>query len=568
MSLRAKFYAFFDIVLLAAGTVTWFVSPPENWHSSTVILCGLFMIAVALNTFALIRAGIESRKLASEAHGFVVDRIVNLRRPLQGLVGIQDLFSQDKSPVEPKEYLEIADFCARYLIRQLDRMQFFSELAQGSIGSRPRRSNLREIVRNAIEVAREQTNNRDVTISEDWEFSVPVEVSVDDRLLTKALTELLDNAAQYGGGYPVVLRISHQPGQLTFSVADHGPGLSREQDAALAKVSGDTSKSWNEVRSGLGLFIIRQISNALGATINIKSQKGAGTGVTLTLPLTTAEQPVVSFEPRRVSKLHRRPLHALIADDDEITSKVMGTILQALDITTVVAKDGKEAVVAAQKHSFDVIFMDIEMPVMDGWQASSIILNDLSLHKRPHIVALTSYCRQEDQDKARSLGLLDLVAKPAHLEQIKNILEKVYEARESTDKVDDGARENVTWMARKDSDSGPLVNVAELENRFGGNKAMCQSVLANAAQIISAETDRMADALSRRDAVTLSSAIHKMQGEFAVILCSRGVNLCQKFTASAKIQDWDMLERDFKSFADLVEQLHSELDSSSAAIAA
>src|SRR6185312_11281571 len=135
-------------------------------------------------------------------------------------------------PVEPKEYLEIADYCARYLIRQLDRMQFFSELAQGTIGARPRQSNLREIVRNAIEVAREQTNNRDVTISEDWDFSVPHDIPVDDRLLTKALTELIDNAAQYGGGYPIVLRVSQKAGQLMFSIADHGPGLSREQDLA------------------------------------------------------------------------------------------------------------------------------------------------------------------------------------------------------------------------------------------------------------------------------------------------------------------------------------------------
>ncbi len=526
------------------------------------------MVSAGINTFALIRFGIDSLQLACKAHGFVVDRIVNLRRPLQGLVGIQDLFSSDKSPVEPKEYLEIADFCARHLIRQLDRMQFFSELAQGLIGSRPRRSNLREIVRNAIDVAREQANNRDVTITEEWEFSVPDEVSVDDRLLTKALTELLDNAAQYGGGYPVVLRISHQPGQLTFSVSDHGPGLSREQDAALAEVSGDRSTAWDKVRSGLGLFIIRQISNALNASIDIKSQKGAGAAVTLKFPLKTTDQHIVSYEPRRVSKSHRRPLHALIADDDEITSKVTRAILQSLDITTTVAKDGKEAVAAAQKHSFDIIFMDIEMPVLDGWQASSIILNDLSLHKRPHVVAFTSNCRQEDRDKARSLGLFDLVAKPAHLEEIREIVQKVQETRESTDKIGDSISENLKCIVSKDSDPNSLVNIAELKNRFGGNQAMCQSVLANAAQIISVEIDRMADALSCRDEAKLSSAVHKMQGEFAVILCSCGVSLCQKFAASAHIQDWDMLERDFIALAEMVEQLHSELDTSSTALAA
>ncbi len=588
MRTRAKVYALINIALAAAAIAIAAFGIRLHAQYATISIIALMGVAFLFNIYGWIVTDRDISKASNATHRIVIDHIMNLRRPLQGLVGIQDLFAQDSSPDEAKEYFEIADFCARHLIHQLDRLQFFSELAQDTLQARPQRTNVKSIVQGAIATALEQGNNRDVAISEHWEGSGHSEIMADGRLVTKALAEIIDNAARFGGGYRVVLHISFNSSdknQIVFTVSDYGPGLSSEQMSNLMKLGRMPKKiSWRNERQGLGFFLIQQLSRVLGAQFNVESKTGSGARFTLTVPFAPIQNQELEleehFENSSRIKTHRRPLSALVVDDDAITAKVVATILTALDISATNVSNGNDAITLAQKNCYDVIFMDIEMPGMDGWQTSKIILNELALHNKPQIVALTSYCRQQDYDKARALGLFDLIAKPAHLEDLKRILERIYEARElhgTTAETNPETIEKIKSepveadfgrLKRQATTSTPLLNLIDLSNQFGGNFVMCRNVLVNAAAVFSVEADHIAAAISNGNLKELALAIHKMQGEFAIIMCSDGVNLCQNLTSAIHRGDWNAIHLKFNELAELVEQLLSEIDSSISSVAA
>lgn len=576
MSVRTKVYTFLNFIVLAGAISACLFNPPSHDFSSTNLVLWVACSALLLNILGWVLNDRAISDMRTAAHRFIVDRIVDLRRPLQGLIGIQDLYSKNKSAAESNEYFDIADFCARFLIRQLDRIQFFSEVEQGHFSARPRTANIKEVVQNAISAAIEQANNNDVTITEHWDSSLPDAAIIDDRLLMKALTEIIENAVHYGGGYRVVLSISRQRGdenQIEFSIADHGPGLSTEQAAALIKQQrySQPRLGWDQAHKGLGFYLVKQISKLMGATFTVDSQKGRGVRASLVVPVAPVRDERPTWQATLKSSftsVHRRPLVALVVDDDPITSKVVSTILSALNVKVTSVDNGDDAIAAAQRNCFDLIFMDIEMPGMDGWQASDIILNELALHNRPHIVALTSYCRQEDINKARDLGLFELIAKPAHLDELERVLERIYEARETQLNSRPKQASPSASIKAATEQRVQLLNAIELSERFGGNLSMCQSVLANAATVFSVEMDRVASAISTADLQTVATAIHKMQGELAVILCRDGVELCKQISSAVCASNWEAINQNFDHLADLVEQLLTEIEAETAMLAA
>ena len=121
---------------------------------------------------------------------------------------------------------------------------------------------------------------------------------------------------------------------------------------------------------------------------------------------------------------HTRPLHILVVEDHEINQKLMMRILDKMGYQADLAKNGAEAVIAIEQTSYDLIFMDIQMPVMNGYEATQTILTTLPPEKRPIIVALTANVQTEVREKCFQLGMSDFISKPIRLEEIKRVIEQ------------------------------------------------------------------------------------------------------------------------------------------------
>jgi signal transduction histidine kinase/DNA-binding response OmpR family regulator len=552
-----------------------------NYSPVLMATVGFVLAAVCAASFwAQIRAysraqrkitvlGRHSKKLVDEAHAFVISRIVELRRPLQGLVGIQDLFSSDRSAKSAREYFEIADFCSRYLIRQMERIQVFSELERRTLRFEKAEASLRSIVGSAIAISQSQIDSKKIKVVEDWSPEIPEKMLAHGSAIKHILVELLDNSMQYGGGRNVNLRISpgaRNSNQFCIHISDAGPGLSEAQLASLQMPLSTLERAvpWSKSRNGLGHILVKKIAEKIGATISVDSRKGGGTSFSLVFSGEEVAVPTTIKERKSV----RGPLKILIVDDEIVTRQVVSAMVTTLGFKPETAINGHDAIARAQRDHYDLIFMDVEMPMLDGISAAKIILNELHLTELPHIAILTSHCTQEDRDKIESVGVTQFLSKPASREDIKRAIDMAYEKidenialaleAEEIVKSDDERVDDLGEAAAVEP--GYLINFNKLYTSLGENISMCRQVLFNASETFTTESEILAEALSRGQFVKAKSILHKLHGEAGVIMCEPLVSVLIRMQDVLKTENMKKIKAEHVLLSEVISNVLSEIE--------
>ncbi len=510
---------------------------------------------------------LRTQKVAERAHDFIIGRVTELRRPLQGLVGIQELFSSDTSAQSANDFFEIADFCSRYLIRQLERIQFFSELEKQTIRIEKSDFSLRTMVSEALKIASEQANSKEITIIEDWSADVPDQVRAHQPALRQILIELLDNSIRFGGGRRVHLKISPDPenkDSFFMHVSDSGPGLSDRQLELLKSPisSGDRLIPWSEIRKGLGHALIKKLADRIGARLFVDSRRGVGTSISMSFK---AEPAVAAVEkkggPRTL--VHRRPLRILVVDDEIVTRQVVCGLLQTLGYHAETAINGHDAVMRAQRDHYDLIMLDIEMPVLDGMQAADIILNGLHLSQKPHIAMLTSHCTQDVRDSIAALGVTQFMSKPAGRDEIATAIDQAYEKIEEHLKLTQEASEFVkldSGSKEAPREATSLINFNKLYSNFGENISSCRQVLYNASDILTSDLEALSEMITKKNHIKTLSVLHKIRGEVGAIMCESAVLAIDRMAECVKEGDSKVIQKEFDQLAELIEMVLVEIE--------
>ena len=174
----------------------------------------------------------RNKRVTSAAYDFLIQQSIALRRPLQGLVGIQDLFSKETSIKEVQDFFDIADFCSKFIVRQLNRIQFFSELENGKMRFEKSEFHLQTLVEDAVAIAIEQSNVPGSNIHIEISPKLPKIALGYTVAMKNALTELVNNALVHAHESKLTIKASIHPDNengIIFSVSDNGVGLSLQQ---------------------------------------------------------------------------------------------------------------------------------------------------------------------------------------------------------------------------------------------------------------------------------------------------------------------------------------------------
>jgi len=382
----------------------------------------------------------EAAEAANRAKSeFLANMSHELRTPMNGVLGMLQLLMLEELKPTQHSYANNAFEAANRLLSLLNDILDFSRIEAGVLVFRQEPFNPEDILAAARGVFEHICSRKGLSLDIRPEAGLPAALIGDEARIRQIVFNLVGNAVKFTRQGSVVLEAWHRAGQgaapsrLFISVSDSGVGI---PEAKLGGIfdrfsQADASYTRQFEGAGLGLAIVRRIVEALGGTLCIESEAGEGTTVVLSLPAQVDKAVRVELaEPGMAEEPQSMPLRILLAEDELIGQLGARIMLERMGHSVLAVNDGKAAVEAALEGDFDCVLMDIQMPEMDGLEATRILRNtSLPGKGRIPIIAMTAYALSGDREKFLAAGMDEYIAKPFQQEDLRALLQAVARKR-------------------------------------------------------------------------------------------------------------------------------------------
>lgn len=354
-----------------------------------------------------------------------------LRTPMNAIIGFSDLLRQHvKQRPRALELAELVQQSSDHLMTVINDVLDFSQLQRGQLKVQHEPFKLMTTVHAAFNLFQQRVNSMQIRYSLDASGTLPQWVVSDRHRLMQVLVNLLGNAIKFTHQGAVTLRVERNDEQLVFSVTDTGIGI----DAArLEKIFENFEQATNETASayggnGLGLAISRNLVTLLGGTIGVGSRPGSGSRFWFSLPLVIAGPPALPhLNDSGSTQLQTFAVRFLVVDDSAVNRLLACQVVKTHcpQAVTVQAGNGQEALDALRKNSFDMVLMDMLMPVMDGIEATRRLRTEWPAPQRDTpVLVLTANVSSEDHQRCADVGANALVLKPFERRQLCTLIEE------------------------------------------------------------------------------------------------------------------------------------------------
>ncbi|WP_026840597.1 MASE3 domain-containing protein [Citrifermentans bremense] len=384
---------------------------------------------------------LQQAKQAAEAASrtksqFLANMSHELRTPMTGVLGMLDLALQSPSDLERSDYIRTAYRSGRSLLQILNDILDLSKVEAGKYSLDLKPFSLKSCVAEAVDIAAPEAKRKGLELELDLAQDLPAHVAGDQVRLRQVLTNLVGNAVKFTerGRVTVQVEVAEKTPEgellLRFRVSDTGIGIPQDKRHLLFQAFSqiDDSNTRNYGGTGLGLAISKEIVQRMGGEIGFESGEGVGSTFTFTARLVVPhpdEQPAEVAVSESVAPdpggQELAGLRLLIAEDDATIRQVLATMLQRLQFSVDFAEDGSKVVEMWRQGEYDLILMDVQMPRMDGFQATRAIREQEQGGRIP-IIAMTAHAMKEDQRRCLDAGMDDYISKPINF---KECIEKV-----------------------------------------------------------------------------------------------------------------------------------------------
>jgi diguanylate cyclase (GGDEF)-like protein len=357
-----------------------------------------------------------------------------IRTPLNGLLGMLQLLRESSLSAQQLERLGIAETSGKTLLYLINDILDFSRLDSGRVELEHIPFDLQARVREITALFELQTRSKGVSLHVDIGADVPVGVAGDPVRVGQVLTNLIGNAVKFTatGEVRLQMRVVERDAastRLMVRVTDTGIGIEHEDLERIFEsfTQADSSTTRQFGGSGLGLTITRQLVDLMGGQIGVESTPGVGSTFWFTLPLDLADLPALPAANVVSEALAREPrstLRILVAEDDATNQLVAKGLLEATGCRVDVVQDGEQAVAQWQAGDYDAIFMDCNMPGMDGLEATRRIRAQETAGGRLPIIAMTANTEAAVLDACYAAGMDDALPKPMQLGAVRDMVQK------------------------------------------------------------------------------------------------------------------------------------------------
>ena len=382
------------------------------------------------------KALIEARDRAESADKaksqFLAVMSHEMRTPLAGIVGIMDLLKTTKLSQKQDRYVQIATSSSTVLLDHINEALNITRIDVGKLELSSQEFNLPELAETLVEVLEPLSNQKNLDLRLQLANNIESNFIGDSHRIRQILTNLLGNAIKFTDQGNVNFSITGSDGPETsfvdFIISDTGLGIAPENHQKIfEEFVAITQGDQNQVRGdGLGLHISRKIARFMGGDVMVKSDIGKGAEFTLSLPLERVRKIDGKVaEPASFPHKENQNLSILVVEDNNVNREVLGDMLKGLGHSVSKATNGVEALDCANIQSFDIIFMDINMPVMDGIETTHRIRADSKLNSKACIVGLTAHGSDEFGEEAQQAGMDNFFTKPIRLEALQKIISDI-----------------------------------------------------------------------------------------------------------------------------------------------
>ncbi|MEP5761697.1 MAG: ATP-binding protein [Litoreibacter sp.] len=360
-----------------------------------------------------------------------------MRTPLNGIMGVLDLLRTTELSEKQDRYTRIATASSEILLGHTNEALDITRIETDSFHLTPQNFNLQDLITSLVGVLEPLAREKELGMSLQIDDPMRIEFFGDSNRIRQILTNLIGNAIKFTSNGDISIAVNGVHGtaetSLRISVKDTGTGIDPEVQEQIFEdfVTLKRSEGRQSRGDGLGLSISRRIARKLGGDISLVSTLNEGSTFTLTAPLRRKKgDDQTTTKPQRVEAAHDiQPLQILVVEDNDINRKLLYDMLDGLGHHVTEAANGFDCLERAAKAQFDLIFMDISMPIMGGIEATTRLRAIDGPNMATRIVGLTAHGYEEYREKGANAGMNDFHTKPIRLNALRSILSDHFETK-------------------------------------------------------------------------------------------------------------------------------------------
>lgn len=356
---------------------------------------------------------IKDEFLASMSH--------ELRTPLTAIIGNAELLSGKVESAEMKELVSSTEAAGNVLLSLVNDILDISKIESGLFLIEEVSFNLSHLLNQVRNILKDSAAEKGLTLIVEAQNDIPDQLLGDPKRIRQVLINLVGNAIKFTTQGEVRLTTSVDDGWLRLIVKDSGIGMSEAEQARLFKkfqqVDGSISRRYGG--SGLGLYISFNLAELMGGSVSVVSQKGQGSAFTFAVPFRRSDLRVTKPEKPAEPDLVRFSGSVLVVEDTKPIQMILKRLLESLGLAVTVVENGREAVEILGRRSFDLIFMDMQMPIMDGIEATTIIR--VQGIQTP-LYAVTANVFDKDRARFEQAGCTGFLSKPVVKKELSEVI--------------------------------------------------------------------------------------------------------------------------------------------------
>lgn len=457
----------------------------------------------------------EAKRIAEDSSKakamFLANMSHEIRTPLNGIVGMAEQLAQSQLDADQRYFTDIMRSASSTLLSIINDVLDISKIESGKFSIETISFNLNENIRRTLSIFEEKAKLSDISLDIDLMDDRGIMHLGDPHRLSQVLFNIVGNAIKFTHTGYVRVTSKLERGEndvcwVSFSIEDTGVGMDMSY---LAKVFEAFSQEDSSITrkfggSGLGLSIARSIIQIMGGTIQIESEKGKGTRVDIRIPMRISNDKTKQ-EIVEMTDLHKslKGLRVLAVEDNELNRMVLQVILKKCEVMVSIAHNGQEAIDLIQEKEFDIVLMDVQMPILDGLEATKFIREDL--HYSIPIIGLSANAMREEMEICKQAGMNDYLVKPYSERALVEVMKKW------------SLEEKIPEAIQEEFSNEKELDLSMLKQYVGNDVNVLKEVVGGYLEHLPPQLNRLELALVGADVLALRHELHQLKASMEII---------------------------------------------------